>query len=177
MGVSNELANMDAIALADLVRNKEVSPTELIEVAIDRIELLNPQLNAVIHKMYDQAHAVAGTWDSKTGSNRSNTVNFAGVPFLMKDFLAEYKDAPFNEGSRAVKDYVSKVDSEIVSRQKDSGLIILSKTNTSEFGLLPFTEPELFGIRHKGRNSLLGYQPGGSIPPVGTSCKNNRQAA
>ncbi len=56
---------MDAIAQADLVCRKEVRPIELVEAAIERIERLNPKLNAVIHKMYDEGREVAGTWSAR----------------------------------------------------------------------------------------------------------------
>jgi amidase len=59
--------------------------------------------------------------------------------------IAEYKGAPFHEGSLSLKGYYSKLDSEIVKRQKATGLIVLGKTNTSEFGLVPTTEPALYG--------------------------------
>jgi len=160
MGISDQLANMDAIAQADLVRRKEVRPIELVEAAIERIERLNPKLNAVIHKMYDVGREVAGTWSAEIEAGRAGEVIFCGVPFLLKDFIAEYKGAPFNEGSRAVKGYVSKLDSEIVRRQKAGGLVVIGKTNTCEFGLLPFTEPVLFGATLNPWD--LSLTPGGS---------------
>jgi len=135
--MTDELINYDAIALGKFVRKGEVKPIELIEVTIERIERVNPKLNAVIHKMYDQAREAA-----ETGTLEGV---FSGVPFLLKDLVAEFKGAPFEEGSRAVLDHVSKVDSELVKRQKAAGLIIVGKTNASEFGLLPTTEPELRG--------------------------------
>ncbi len=168
VGISNELANMDAIAQADLVRRKEVRPIELVEAAIERINRLNPKLNAVIHQMYDQAREVAGTWGSEIGAGRASNVIFCGVPFLLKDFIAEYKGAPFNEGSRALKGYVSKLDSEIVRRKKAGGLIVIGKTNTCEFGLLPFTEPVLFGATLNPWDPALttGGSSGGSAAAV-----------
>lgn len=128
MGISNEFTNMDAIAQANLVHRKEVRPIELVEAAVERIERLNPKLNAVIHKMYEQAREVAGTWASEIDAGRASSVIFCGVPFLLKDFIAEYEGAPFNEGSRAVRGYVSKLDSEIVRRQKAGGLVVIGKT-------------------------------------------------
>jgi amidase len=85
---------------------------------------------------------------------------FSGVPFLLKDLVAEFKGAPFHEGSRAVKGYVSKIDSELVRRQKAGGLIIVGKTNTPEFGALPTTEPILYGPTHNPWDPSL--TPGGS---------------
>ena len=143
--MKDEWADYDALALSELIRKKEIRPTELVDIVIGRIEALNPRLNAVIHKLYDKARQSALDWESKINTGEADDVVFCGAPFLIKDLIAEYKGAPFHEGSRAVKGYVSKVDSELVKRQKAGGLIILGKTNTPEFGSLPTTEPVLYG--------------------------------
>ena len=109
-----ELIGYDAIALGELIRKREISPGELLDSTIQRIEKVNPKLNAVIHKMYDQARELAESWSTKLGRDQAKDVVFCGVPFLLKDLLAEYKGIPFWEGSRAVKGYISKVDSELV---------------------------------------------------------------
>jgi amidase len=127
----------DGLGLAELVRKKEVTPGELVEEAISRIENLNPQLNAVIHTMYDLAREAA------KGSLPDGP--FTGVPFLLKDLMAAYAGVPLCSGSRFHCDFVPDHDSELVKRYKGAGLIVLGKTNTPEYGLLPFTEPELFG--------------------------------
>jgi len=158
--MKDELIDTDAVSLGELVRKKEVKPTELIEITIQRIEELNPKLNAVIHKMYDQARETAKQWDTAAGAKKTSGIRFCGVPFLLKDLVAEYKNAPFHEGSRAVKGYISKIDSELVKRQKAAGLVILGKTNTPEFGLLPTTEPLLYGPTANPWNPSL--TPGGS---------------
>jgi amidase len=143
--MKDELIGYDAIGLGELIRKGEISPIELLEITIQRIEALNPKLNAVIHKMYDQARETAAYWDSEISAGNAGDVLFCGVPFLLKDLIAEYKGAPFHEGCLAVKGYVSKIDSELVKRQKASGLVIVGKTNTPEFGCLPTTEPALYG--------------------------------
>ncbi len=150
--MKDELIDFDAIAQGELVRKGEIKPAELLETVINRIEQLNPKLNAVIHKMYDQARVTA-----ERGPHKGM---FAGVPFLLKDLIAECKGAPFEEGSLAVKGYVSGLDSEMVNRQKAAGLNIVGKTNTCEFGLLPTTEPTLNGPTLNPWNPDL--TPGGS---------------
>jgi amidase len=127
----------DGLGLAQLVRKKQVKPSELVEEAISRIERLNPQVNAVIHKMYELARKAADG-DLPDGS-------FKGVPFLMKDLLMAYAGVPLSNGSRFFKDFIPDHDSELVKRFKAAGIIVVGKTNTPEFGLLPVTEPELFG--------------------------------
>lgn len=158
--MTNELISYDAIALGELIRNGEVNPKELLETTMQRIEKLNPQLNAVIHKMYDQARDTAEDWSSAIKAGRAAGVVFCGVPFLLKDLIVEYNGVPFHEGSLAVKGYVSKLDSELVKRQKAGGLIIIGKTNTPEFGCLPTTEPALYGPTVNPWNPSL--TPGGS---------------
>ncbi|HSR11886.1 MAG TPA: amidase, partial [Thermodesulfobacteriota bacterium] len=116
--------------------------------------------NAVIHRMYDQGRETARYWDSAVQSGKIEGAVFCGVPFLLKDLVAEYKGAPFHEGCRAVKGYVSKLDTELVRRQKAGGLVILGKTNTPEFGALPTTEPLLYGPTHNPWDPAL--TPGGS---------------
>jgi len=137
MAEMTDLAFLDATALAELVRRKEVQPVELVEAAIERIERFNPILNAVVTPMYEQARAAA------TGKLPDGP--FAGVPFLLKDLLAFYKGVRWTAGSALLRDFVADHDSELVVRLKRSGLIILGKTNLCEFGLLPTTEPHLFG--------------------------------
>src|SRR5207302_1869154 len=70
---------------------------------------------------------------------------FAGVPYLLKDLAAEAAGVSFTEGSRFLREYVSHYDSELVCRLRQAGLIVVGKSNTPEFGLLPTCEPELFG--------------------------------
>ena len=148
----DEIAFMDATAQADLVRRKEVSASELVAGAIERIERLNPMLNAVIYPLFEQAVSTARAPEPGP---------FSGVPFLVKDLGAECQGAPLAEGSRFTGErYVSRADSELVRRFKAAGLVILGKSNTSEFGLLPTTEPERFGPTRNPWDTSRG--PGGS---------------
>jgi amidase len=150
--MKDQLIGYDGIALRNMILKGEIRPTELLETVIERIERVNPTLNAVVHKMYDQAREIA---ESKLAGGF-----FGGVPFLLKDLIAEYKGAPFHEGCLAVRGYVSKIDTELVKRQKASGLIIVGKTNTPEFGLVPTTEPSLYGATVNPWDPSL--TPGGS---------------
>ena len=133
----NDFSNYDAVGLAQLVRTRQVSPRELVDASIERIEALNPRLNAVVHKMYTSARTLA---DAPLGDGP-----FHGVPFLLKDLVSWYQGEPVTSGSRLFKDWIAPHDTEIVKRYRKSGVIVLGKTNTPEFGLTPYTEPELFG--------------------------------
>lgn len=137
-----EYESFDGVGLASLVQRGVISSSELLEAAIERIEFWNPKLNAVIHKMYDQARAAINA--------KLPAGPFQGVPILLKDLLAECAGTPISYGSRFAYNnhWVSKEDSELVKRLKKTGVQILGKTNVPEFGLSPVTEPELFGPTH-----------------------------
>jgi amidase len=160
MAIVDELAFLDATAQADLVRRKQVKPVELIDSAIERIERLNPKLNAVITPMYDQAREQA----KKVVPNGP----FGGVPFLLKDLGATLSGTRMCLGSAFLQDFVPDHDSELVVRLKRAGLIFVGKTNTPEFGILPTTEPHFFGPSRNpwdtGRTT--GGSSGGSAAAV-----------
>jgi len=133
----DELNWIDATTQAELVRKKEISPLELVEHTIERIEHLNPILNAVITTMYDEA--------LETAANQLCDGPLAGVPFLVKDFLAEYAGIRFTESSNFLKDYVPEDDAELVKRWKSAGLIAIGKSNLPEMAIGATTEPVRFG--------------------------------
>ena len=159
----DDIAFLDGTAQADLVRRKQVKPIELVEAAIERIERLNPTLNAVVTPMYEEARRVA--------SSPLPDGSFAGVPYLLKDLGAEYAGSRLAEGSALLGDYVSDHDTELVARLKRAGLIVLGKTNTPEFGLLPTTEPRLFGPTRNpwDTSRTAGGSSGGSGAAVGAA--------
>src|SRR5713101_3952215 len=134
--MNEELSLLDATAQADLVRDGEVTRRELVEAAIDRIETLNPALNAVVTPLFERA---------RDGANSAPAGPFAGVPYLLKDLACEIQGVRFTEGSRFLADNVSTFDQELVVRLRHAGLVILGKTNTPEFGMAPACEPLLFG--------------------------------
>lgn len=156
----NDVAFLDATAQAELVRTKQISPTELLEGAIERIERLNPTLNAVIRPMYNEAR--------KTIEAGLPEGPFTGVPFLLKDLGAMYAGVPQSMSTKLLKDAVSPIDSELTRRHKAAGLVICGKTNTPEFGLVPTTEPELWGASHNpwDVNHSTGGSSGGSAAAV-----------
>ena len=156
----DELAFLDATAQADLVRRKQVKPIELVDAAIERIERLNPSINAVVTPMYDIAREAA--------SGPLPEGPFTGVPFLLKDLSAPYAGVRLTSGSTFSKDYVPGYDSELVARYKRAGLVTLGKTNTPEFGLVPTVESVLLGPARNpwdtGRTT--GGSSGGSAAAV-----------
>jgi amidase len=147
-----EYARHDGLALAGLVRSREVNPIELLETAITRIEARNPTLNAVVRKRYERARSEA------TKVNPDTT--FAGVPFLVKDLIATIGGEPTSNGNRLLSTMAMPRDSELVRRYRAAGLIIAGRTNTPEFGLTPYTEPTVYGPTRNPWS--LEHSPGGS---------------
>ncbi|HKQ07169.1 MAG TPA: amidase [Blastocatellia bacterium] len=157
---ADEFAALDATAQAELVRRKEVKAIELVEAAIKRIERINPTLNAVITPMYDEARATAAA--------ALPDGPFSGVPFLLKDLLAAYAGVRMASGSEFVGDFTPDYDSELTARHKRAGLVIVGKTNTPEYGILPTTEPTRFGPSRNPWDTTrnTGGSSGGSAAAV-----------
>ncbi len=129
-----ELAELDATAQAELVASGQVSAPELVDAAIERIDALNPAVNAVIHTDYDRARVAAR---GDLGGP------FAGVPFLIKDIGATQAGLPYWAGNRLLKeiDHQSTGDTVLGARFRDAGLVTLGKTNLPELGSTPTTQP------------------------------------
>jgi len=158
MAIGLEYTRYDGLGLAALVRQGEVSPRELVEAAITAIERVNPQLNAVVSRLDETAMAQATAGPLAGGPLPD--APFAGVPFLLKDLHGALAGTTMTAGSRLLADYRPDHDAEVVARYKRAGLIVLGKTNTPEFGLLPVTESPLFG---PARNPWAPTRtPGGS---------------
>jgi amidase len=160
MGITGEYGSCDALGLAELVRKKEVKPGELVDAAIERIERLNPTLNAVITPLFDRAR--------KAAAGELPRGPFTGVPYLLKDIGAALGGVRMAMGTAFLKDFVPDHDSELVSRLKRAGFILVGKTNTPELGILPTTEPR-FGGRTRNPWNLdrtTGGSSGGSAAAV-----------
>lgn len=152
----------DSVGLAELIHRKEFSAEEILETAIERIELLNPFVNAVTYKMYESAR------DQIKNNTAFNQGPLAGVPYLLKDLGVSYQAVPTSCGSRWLKNYTRPYHSELTQRYLKAGLIILGKTNTPEFGLMPVTEPEFTGLTKNPWNltRTAGGSSGGSAAAV-----------
>ncbi|HEY8495294.1 MAG TPA: amidase [Myxococcota bacterium] len=153
------MVELDATGLAELVRKREVSPLELVDAAIARIERLNPQLNAVIHPAFERARERARALASAPDLAERP---FAGVPFLMKDLGGQEAGAPYHMGMKCLKEagWTEREDSYFARRVARAGLVSLGRTNTPELGIMPTTEPWAYGATRNPWN--LAYSPGGS---------------
>ena len=146
---------MDATDQAALVSKGEVTPSELLEAAIERIERSNPALNAVVIEWFDHARSVAADPDLPEGP-------FRGVPFLLKDLYTSFAGQTVSNGNVALKaaGKIDAADTTLVARFKAAGLVIAGRTNTPEMGSLPTTQPVAWGAT---RNPwALERTPGGS---------------
>jgi amidase len=151
-GFASEYDQYDGLGLADLVAKREITPLELLNAVRQRLEAINPKINAVAHIFFDKAEA-----QIKQGLPAGP---FKGVPFVLKDLGQQLAGTITSYGSRVFKDNTPDVDSTLVARYKQAGLVIFAKTTSPEFGLTTTTESVLFG---KTRNPWnLDRTSGGS---------------
>ena len=116
---TDELAGVDAVGLADLIRRGDLSPVEAVQATIDRIERLDDRLNAVIHHQFESALEQAASPELPAGP-------FRGVPMLIKDLWAEEAGQPHHAGVQALKDadLRSTIDSNLVLRYRDRKSVV-----------------------------------------------------
>lgn len=151
-----EFGNYDAVALAELVRKKEVTATELLDEAIARTAKVDPEINAVVVKHYDYAEQQI--------ANGLPDGPFAGVPFLLKD-LDPLEGTRTTSGASLLKDFVADHNGTLAQRFLDAGVTIFGKSSSPEFGLMPTTESRLFGPTRNPWN--LDHSSGGSSGGAG----------
>lgn len=155
----DEYLEQDATGLAQMVAKGDVSPAELADCAVERIEALNPRLNAVVHRFYDRGRAIA---------KGPLSGPFAGVPFLLKDILGDLAGEPTRQASRIIPPVPMPQNAELTDRFLAAGLVPLGKTNVPEFGLVGTTESLLYGPARNPWNEAhsTGGSSGGSACAV-----------
>ncbi len=136
--MSDELARLDATAQADLVRRGDVKPAELVEAAIERIERVDPKLNAVVTPLFEKARAEAESTVAGT---------FQGVPLLLKDLDSHSAGDPFHAGWTLLKElgWKEEFDTNLVVRFRQAGFVLVGKSATPEFGTQVTTESRAHG--------------------------------
>ncbi len=156
----NDYESYDALGLADLVRRKETSPAELLDIALAKAEAAQARVNCFssILPGHARAQLEAGLPDGP----------FTGVPFALKDLGLAIKGAPLTGGSIAYKDYVADYDATLTQRYKAAGLVIFGQTTTPEFGGTTTTESKLFGQTRNPWNleHIAGGSSGGAAATV-----------
>ncbi|MCR5858178.1 amidase [Mesorhizobium sp. J428] len=155
MSAERVLWEYDAVGQAELVRKGDISPSELVEAAIARLEKVNPQINCVAEKTYEHARAAAKTVD--------RNAPLAGVPFAIKDLGIAQKGIATHSGSRAPV-FVPDFDSVLTERYRAAGLIPIATTTSPEYGLRLMTESAAFGVTRNPWNTAhtTGGSSGGS---------------
>ena len=144
---------LDATDMAALIRKKETTPQELLELSFQQLEKVNPELNAITsarkEKVLEEAKNV----------NVENSP-FAGVPLLLKNISQAVKGEPLTSGAKLLKTMTAEHDSHFIKKLRDAGFLFMGHTNTPEFGLKNITEPETHGATRNPWNT--DYSPGGS---------------
>jgi amidase len=163
--VMDEVAALDAVGQAELVRNGDVTPTELVTAAIERVEKLQPVVNALTTNRFERALE-----EAEVATRSPDAAPFRGVPFLVKDLACPFAGEPAHEGMRALKEagYVAPITSHLARRWQEAGLIVLGRTNTPELGIMPTTEPAAYGPTRNPWNPdrSSGGSSGGSAAAV-----------
>jgi amidase len=159
MPVDELLTTHDATGLAELIRRGDVSPPELVEASIARIEQVNPKINAVVAKLYEQAR--------RDAQNVDTSAPFAGVPIAIKDLMTAMKGVPVTNGSR-MPATVADHDALVVTRFREMGFIPVVTSTSPELGIRLVTESAAFGITRNPWNTehTSGGSSGGSASLV-----------
>lgn len=155
-----EYEQHDTLGLAHLIRRGEVTRSQVLDAAIERIERRNPALNAVVTTTFDRArHAIA---------NGLPDGPFTGAPYLLKNLRHAYAGVPLTDGSKSLRHFVPGYTATLVERLERAGLVILGMTNVPEFGITPVTEPDLHGLCANPWNTArsAGGSSGGSAAAV-----------
>jgi amidase/6-aminohexanoate-cyclic-dimer hydrolase len=156
----SEYDKYDALGLAELIAKKEITPAELLDAVRQRVEEINPKINAFSQLFFDKAaeQIQAGMGEGP----------FQGVPFALKD-LGQYLDGTITSaGGRVWKDQLADYDSTLVTRYKQAGLVIFGKTTSPELGLTTTTESVLYGQTRNpwDRERTSGGSSGGASAAV-----------
>ena len=153
--------SQDGVGLADKVRQKEVKSTELVEAVIERLEAVNPKLNALAEPLYEQAlNAAKGEIDTQQP--------FCGVPTFVKDLFSPLNGARMASGSFALGEARAEIDSEAVARLRRAGCIFVGTSTSPEFGTSYTTESSRFGATRNPWNleRSVGGSSGGAAALV-----------
>src|SRR5260370_14606802 len=161
-----QLCWMPATELAALIRRKKVSPVEVVDAVLDRIERLNPKLNAFVTLTADQARRDAKAAERALAKKGAKLGPLHGVPFSVKDLVIT-KGVRTTFGTPLYRDNVPAEDAPMVQRLKAAGAIMLGKTNTPTFGWIGATHNLLFGpTRNPWNLGRTPAAPTAAAPPA-----------
>ena len=149
-----------ALDTAAAIRRKEVSPTEVADAYLERVERLDPTLNAFCFRADDEVREAARRATDAVASTPADELGpFHGVPIPIKD-LNDVAGWPTSHGSKgASKEPVAESEL-VVQRFEEAGFVLFNKTATPEFGAVSFTESDALGVTRNPWNT--DHTPGGS---------------
>jgi len=149
------MVGCDASELAEHIRSGDTTPQEVLEQSIERIEAINPGINAVIHPLFEKARTQLANGEIANGP-------FYGVPLLVKDLLCATESDPYHAGMGLLREHkwTAKRDSYLAQQFRKAGFIIVGRTNTPELGASATTEPYAYGPTRSPWNTA--YSTGGS---------------
>jgi len=169
----SDLLTLSATEQAQLIRQGELSPVELINQSLERIENVQPLFNPFCFIFAEQAREIATQKEAELAACASHSTlpPLFGLPIAIKDFTPT-RGQTTTRGSRAFKDWVPEYDAEIVKRLKRAGAIVIGKTTTPEFAWSSFTRSKLWGDTANPWNAAhtCGGSSGGSAVAVTTGC-------
>lgn len=148
----SEYAKYDGLGLAELVKQKEVKPEELLNLSVEAIRKVNPELNSIISVLKEE-----GLKEINKGLPEGP---FTGVPFLIKEMALHAEGIPSSMGSRLSEGMVYPLDSELMRRFRKAGFVTVGTTTTPEFAYSAATESVLHGATRNPWN--INHSPGGS---------------
>ncbi len=157
---------MPAAQLAALIKRKKLSPVEVVEAVLARIERLNPTLNAYCAVTAEEARKAAKAAERQLMKRHATLGPLHGVPFSIKDLIIT-KGVRTTWGSKLYADHIPEEDAPVVERLKAAGAILVGKTNTPAFGHLGVTHNLVFGLTRNPWN--LDRTPGGSSGGAGAA--------
>jgi amidase len=132
----HEYRDMDASQLAEQIRTRELSASEVLDAAAERAQEVNVHTGAIVYQVFDRVNAKDG---------RPADGAFGGVPFFVKDLNIDVAGWPLSNGSRFFREHVCDSDSELVRRYRSAGLMIVGRSASSEFGLSADSSTTLYG--------------------------------
>jgi amidase len=157
-----------AVELAAAIRRKEVSPLEVVDTCLARIDELDARLNAFCYRVDDDARKAASAAADAlvAAASPEDLPPFHGVPLPIKDVL-DVAGWPTTQGSAGASPAPAAASDPVVQRFVDAGFVLLGKTTTSEFGTVPFTENEALGTSRNPWDP--DRTPGGSSSGAGAA--------
>jgi len=168
--MSDDLCDKSAVDLAALIRDRKVSPVDVIDASLTRIDKVQPVLNPFCFVYHEEARALAKAAEEAV-SRGDELGPMHGVPIAIKDFTPA-KGKTTTRGSYAFENWVPDWDAAIVTRLRDAGSILVAKTTTPEFAYSSFTRSPLWGITRNPWNPerATGGSSGGSGAAVASGC-------